>query len=154
MLLRPVTSTDEDGLRTLVAQLSSEGSSAPAIASAIGLPVKAVRLLLRPACPRCSSPMSGRGDVCRGCSNGARRKWNRQEMLDARDEWAGLHGKPPSSYDWAPHHAAEHGRWAPGRWPGMSTVQRAFGTWAAFLAAPHATAGEGEDIAAPSPPAA
>jgi hypothetical protein len=137
IVLRPVTSNDQEQLRATVAQLSSQGRSAPSISKETGVPGSVVRLLLRPACPECGAPMSGKGETCRGCSNGSRRMWGRQEMLDARDAWAAQHGKPPSSYEWSPAHAPVHGRWAPGRWPGLSTVQREFGTWPTFLSAPN-----------------
>lgn len=112
-----------------------------AVADASGLPISVVRDLLSD-CPECGAEMSGRGSVCASCSAKQRRKWTREDMLVARDGWIAEHGKPPTSYNWAPTGGRppkaspnRGSRWEPGEYPAYTTVQRVFGGWAAFLSA-------------------
>jgi Homing endonuclease associated repeat len=70
--------------------------------------------------------------------------WTRERIVDALQDWAGLVGSPPRSYEWAPASARVLGResllsrlWAAShpRWPSTATVVRHFGTWNSALSA-------------------
>lgn len=67
----------------------------------------------------------------------ARRKWSREECLQAIREWAEEHGSPPAQADWDPGIAkaqghperAERFHQAAGRWPSSSVVKTVCGGW-------------------------
>ena len=82
----------------------------------------------------------------------AKRKWSREECLQAIRDWYREHGRPPTQADWDPAIAkaqgrperAERFRAAGGKWPAAHVVKTACGGWgAAIRAAGLATAPTG-----------
>ena len=78
------------------------------------------RATAAPAAPE-TSPRNGKGDAylyCRRCRPGA--------AAPRMREWAKLHGRASSSYDWSRTHAADATRRrcadSNGDWPGPATV--------------------------------
>jgi hypothetical protein len=98
---------------------------------------------------------------CAGIATGAARKvWTREAIVGAICAWANEHGEPPASSDWNPWGArnnlhdearARRDEEAGDRWPGFTTVIRAFGSWnSAMQAAGYGTRpahGGGENVA-------
>jgi hypothetical protein len=74
---------------------------------------------------------------CKACHPGAiERRWTRERVLAAMDEWRDRYGLLPSSYDWSRTHARRRAgealeRLDHGQWPAPSVVTGLFGTWAA-----------------------
>jgi hypothetical protein len=77
-------------------------------------------------------------------SNPDRRRYSKQEILDAVHRWVELYGTPPCGADWEPARARRTGnrdrveRFESGEWPTNKQVRLAFGTFnAAIIASGH-----------------
>lgn len=94
------------------------------------------RIRYRKPCPRCGTPMDGSGGyassptLCKDCAGircHEQRYWTSERIIKSIQRWASERGQPPSARDWLvfPHKG----------FPGVPTVQREFGTWAAAIEA-------------------
>jgi hypothetical protein len=68
--------------------------------------------------------------------------WDSESIIAAVHRWVDLFGEPPVAMDWAPAMARRSGRLdlierasSAGVWPGVTTVQRHFGSWGAAIEA-------------------
>jgi hypothetical protein len=111
-----------------------------------GEKARAVKARYQGVCRGCGAytqPRNGKGDAYaygKACHPGAiERRWTRERVLAAMDEWCARYGLLPSSYDWSRTHARRRGgealrRLADGPQPSASVVTELFGTWAAARA--------------------
>lgn len=121
-------------------------------------------------CVDCGYPLNGsdgrgenaamRCNQCASIKSGDERKiWTPQAVVLAMQEWAAEYGEPPSSHDWDSWHAehvlhdparADRFRSADGRWPTLTSVCRAWGSWNAAIEAagfaPRLPHGGGENV--------
>lgn len=79
---------------------------------------------------------------CRACFDARPKKyWTRERIIEAICEWVAEYGEPPTAMQWSPSQARRAGlgwmaeRWESGEWPVLTTVQKAFGSWNAGIAA-------------------
>src|SRR3977135_4385937 len=112
-----------------------------------GEKARAVKARYQGVCRGCggyTQQRKGKGDAyayCKACHPGAiERRWTRERVLDAMRAWRELHGRLPTSYDWARTHARRGGgrvfdRLANDDWPAASVVTALFGSWPAARAA-------------------
>ena len=91
-------------------------------------------------CEGCGEPvLSARW--CRRCSSRGQTRWGaayrRDELVAAIQTWARLQGRAPAIVDWRPKEQGGHERWERDcpRFPPVSHVTRAFGSWNAALQA-------------------
>jgi len=94
----------------------------------------------RRPCPNCGKLMDGSNGrngpkLCKDCAAAAQheaRFWTRERIIQAIQEWAAEHGKPPSARDWL-HVGPMH------RWPNYGSVYgdagAPFATWADAIVA-------------------
>ena len=141
---------DEEGLS--IAEIARRLGRAEATVKAYlydptGEKARAVKARYVSVCRGCGAytqPRNGKGDAyayCKACHPGAiARRWSRERLLEAMQDWRNRYGRLPSSYDWSRTHARGRGgealeRLAEGAWPAASVVGRTFGSWAVARAA-------------------
>jgi AcrR family transcriptional regulator len=106
-----------------IRQIASRLGRSPATVKAYfddptGEKARAVKARYVGVCRGCGAytqPRNGKGDAytyCKRCHPGAiERRWTRERVLEAMDEWRRRYGRLPSSYDWSRAHArARRGR--------------------------------------------
>lgn len=82
---------------------------------------------------------------CRDCYAKRTHQQARERLLDALDKWVKLFGEPPTAWDWNtstarakahPETLAKIQKRRKGHhWPALTSVQKAFGSWNAFITA-------------------
>src|ERR1700733_11134353 len=114
------------------------------IAEELGVGAGTVRKYLRASRCDCARNWMINGPRCTECAReeavriaaALRRRWDRDEVIEALERWAALEGQAPSSEAWLGGRYA-HGRWAREypQWPSSGVVSSRFGSWNAALVA-------------------
>jgi hypothetical protein len=128
--------------RVLTAQnLFAEGLTAAEIAEILGItPDTARRYRTCGTCPRCGGPkVKPHSAMCVDCRNSdvpsqaELQAW----VIERMQTWTHQTGQPPRASDWCCSMDGTESRWEReySMWPAVPTVQRAFGSWNAGIAA-------------------
>lgn len=125
-------------------RMHAAGIRSGMIADELGVGAETVRKYLRASRCACARNWMINGPRCTECAReeavqiaaALRRRWDRDEVIEALERWAALEGQAPSSEAWLGGRYA-HGRWAREypQWPSTGVVSSRFGSWNVALVA-------------------
>lgn len=125
-------------------RMDAVGVRAGVIADDLGVGTGTVRKYLRASRCACGRNWMINGPRCTECARedavriaaARRRRWDREEVIEALERRVAVEGVAPSSEAWLGGRHA-HGRWAREypQWPSTAVVSSRFGSWNAALAA-------------------